>query len=148
MFFYVLLVFSIWGNLDIPIWIFLILCSFCVTWSYSCLLIYHCLQKPRAWNLQALQVWFQSVIATKDFIYFIYCLTFVTSHLYLRCQYHLAFITISYLLNCWVLFTFIFLPCMLMQKFVAVALIPILCLALEHAAKFLRRNFSLSSLYR
>ncbi|XP_057491536.1 uncharacterized protein LOC130777270 isoform X2 [Actinidia eriantha] len=69
--------------------------------------------KPRAWNLQALQVWFQSVIATKDFIYFIYCLTFVTSHLYLR-----------------------------------LALIPILCLALEHAAKFLRRNFSLSSLYR
>ncbi|KAK6927987.1 TMEM33/Pom33 family [Dillenia turbinata] len=69
--------------------------------------------KPRAWNLQAVQTWFQSVIVTKDFIYFIYCLTFVTSHLYLR-----------------------------------FALIPILCRALEHVAKFLRRNFSHSSLYR
>ncbi|TYJ42878.1 hypothetical protein E1A91_A03G116800v1 [Gossypium mustelinum] len=35
----------------------------------------------RAWTLQAVQVYFQSVIATKDFVYFIYCLTFVTSHL-------------------------------------------------------------------
>ncbi|KAL6324464.1 hypothetical protein AAG906_013276 [Vitis piasezkii] len=71
------------------------------------------LQKPRAWNLQAVQVWFQSVIATKDFIYFIYCLMFVTSHLYLK-----------------------------------FALIPILCRAVEHVAKFLRRNFTRSSLYR
>lgn len=69
--------------------------------------------KPRAWNLQAVQVWFQSVIATKDFIYFIYCLSFVTSPLYLR-----------------------------------FSLIPVLCRALEHVAKFLRRNFSTSSLYR
>ncbi|PSR87801.1 Transmembrane protein [Actinidia chinensis var. chinensis] len=75
--------------------------------------LYSLYGKPRAWNLQALQVWFQSVIATKDFIYFIYSLTFVTSHLYLK-----------------------------------FALIPILCLALEHVAKFLRRNFSRSSLYR
>lgn len=44
------------------------------------------LQKPSAWNLQALQVWLQSVIVTKDFLYFIYCLTFVTSHLYLKCE--------------------------------------------------------------
>ncbi|KAF5747384.1 transmembrane protein 33 [Tripterygium wilfordii] len=40
--------------------------------------------KPRAWKLQALQVYFQSIIATKDFMYFIYCLTFVTSHLCLK----------------------------------------------------------------
>ncbi|KAG4997485.1 hypothetical protein JHK85_028924 [Glycine max] len=40
--------------------------------------------KPRAWNLKALQVYFQSIIASKDFIYFIYCLTFVTSHLCLK----------------------------------------------------------------
>ncbi|XP_059295234.1 uncharacterized protein LOC132048343 isoform X2 [Lycium ferocissimum] len=69
--------------------------------------------KPRAWNLQAVQVWLQSVIVTKDFLYFIYCITFVTSHL------HLKF-----------------------------ALIPVLCQALEHVAKFLRRNFNTSSLYR
>ncbi|KAL7232094.1 hypothetical protein ACSBR2_010165 [Camellia fascicularis] len=75
--------------------------------------VYSLYGKPRAWNLQAVQVWFQSVIATKDFIYFIYCLTFVTSHLYLK-----------------------------------FALLPILCWALEHVAKFLRRNFSHSSLYR
>ncbi|GLU10829.1 hypothetical protein SLE2022_276100 [Rubroshorea leprosula] len=68
---------------------------------------------PRAWNLPAIQVYFQSIIATKDFIHFIYCLTFVTSHLCLK-----------------------------------LALVPILCGALEHAAKFLRRNFSRSTLYR
>uniref|UniRef100_A0A5B7A935 Transmembrane protein 33 n=1 Tax=Davidia involucrata TaxID=16924 RepID=A0A5B7A935_DAVIN len=75
--------------------------------------LYSLYGKPRAWNLQAVQVWFQSVIATKDFMYFIYCLTFVTSQLCLK-----------------------------------FALIPILCRALEHVAKFLRRNFNHSSLYR
>ncbi|XP_077244048.1 uncharacterized protein LOC143884396 isoform X2 [Tasmannia lanceolata] len=40
--------------------------------------------KPLAWNLQAIQVWFQSVIATKDFIYFLYCLMFVTSQIHLK----------------------------------------------------------------
>ncbi|GLT34007.1 hypothetical protein SLA2020_085540 [Shorea laevis] len=67
---------------------------------------------PTAWNLPAIQVYFQSIIATKDFIYSIYCLTFVTSHLCLKS-----------------------------------ALIPILCRALEHVAKFLRRNFNRSTLY-
>lgn len=69
--------------------------------------------KPRAWNLQGVQVWFQTVIVTKDFISFIYGLSFVTSHLYLR-----------------------------------FSLLPILCRSVEHVAKFLRRNFSTSSLYR
>nr|CAN74248.1 hypothetical protein VITISV_021085 [Vitis vinifera] len=36
----------------------------------------------------------------------------------------------------------------LMLSFIAVALIPILCRAVEHVAKFLRRNFTRSSLYR
>jgi hypothetical protein len=58
-------------------------------------------------------VYFQSIIATKDFIYIIYCLTFVTSQLSLK-----------------------------------FALIPILCRAIEHVAKYLRRNFSQSNLYR
>ncbi|KAJ7975703.1 transmembrane protein 33-like [Quillaja saponaria] len=75
--------------------------------------VYSLYGKPRGWNMQALKVYFQSVIATKDFIYFIYSLTFVTSHLCLK-----------------------------------FALIPILCRSLEHVAKFLRRNFSRSSLYR
>ncbi|KAG6741942.1 hypothetical protein POTOM_055222 [Populus tomentosa] len=69
--------------------------------------------RPRAWNLQGIQAYLQSIIATKDFIYVIYCLTFVTSHLCLR-----------------------------------FALIPILCRSLEHVAKFLRCNFSRSTLYR
>ncbi|KAF7822216.1 transmembrane protein 33-like protein [Senna tora] len=77
---------------------------------YSLYLLYG---KPTAWNFQALLVYFQSIIATKDFIYFIYCLTFVTSHLSLK-----------------------------------FALIPLLCRSLEHVAKFLRRNFSRSNLYR
>ncbi|KAI8534350.1 hypothetical protein RHMOL_Rhmol10G0083200 [Rhododendron molle] len=87
--------------------------SFMGTACSSLYSLYSLYGKPRAWNLQALQVWFQSVIATKDFIYFIYCLTFVTSHL------HLKF-----------------------------ALIPVICWALEHVAKFLRRNFSRASAYR
>ncbi|KAH1129455.1 hypothetical protein J1N35_000833 [Gossypium stocksii] len=69
--------------------------------------------RPSAWNLQTLQVYFQSIIATKDFIYLIYCLIFVTSHLFLK-----------------------------------FALIPVLCRTLEHIAKFLRRNFNHSTLYR
>ncbi|KAK4256304.1 hypothetical protein QN277_009188 [Acacia crassicarpa] len=69
--------------------------------------------KPRAWNLQALQIYLQSIVGTKDFIYLIYSISFVTSHLCLK-----------------------------------FALIPILCQALEHIAKFLRRNFSQSTLYR
>ncbi|XP_073279986.1 uncharacterized protein [Primulina huaijiensis] len=75
--------------------------------------LYSLYGKPRAWNLQALQVWFQSVVATKDFIYTVYCLIFASSHLCLK-----------------------------------FALIPILCRALEHVAKFLRHNFARSSLYR
>ncbi|KAL8044316.1 hypothetical protein ABFX02_08G038900 [Erythranthe guttata] len=75
--------------------------------------LYSSYGKPRAWNVQALQVWFQSVVVTKDFIYSIYCLSFITSNLCLK-----------------------------------FALIPILCHSLEHVAKFLRRNFSRSTLYR
>ncbi|KAJ8775038.1 hypothetical protein K2173_020042 [Erythroxylum novogranatense] len=87
--------------------------SFMGTACSSLYSLYTLYGKPRAWNLQALQVYFQSIIAAKDFIYFIYCLTFVTSHLCLK-----------------------------------FALIPILCRTLEQVAKFLRRNFSRSNLYR
>ncbi|XP_057445387.1 uncharacterized protein LOC130737590 [Lotus japonicus] len=87
--------------------------SFMGTTCSSLYSLYSQYGKPRAWNLQALQVYFQSIIAAKDFIYFIYCLTFVTSHLCLK-----------------------------------FALIPIICWAFENVAKFLRRNFSRSTLYR
>ncbi|KAK9067133.1 hypothetical protein SSX86_014458 [Deinandra increscens subsp. villosa] len=87
--------------------------SFMGTACSSLYSLYSLYGKPRAWNLQEVQVWLQSVIATKDFIYFIYCLTFVTSNLRL---------------------TF--------------ALLPIVCRSLEHSAKFTRRNFGSSSLYR
>ncbi|KAI5665819.1 hypothetical protein M9H77_15672 [Catharanthus roseus] len=87
--------------------------SFMGTGAASLYSLYSLYGKPRAWNMQAVQVWLQSVIVTKDFIYFIYCLTFVSSNLYLK-----------------------------------FALIPILCRAVEHVAKFLRRNFSRSTLYR
>ncbi|XP_065016619.1 uncharacterized protein LOC135643510 isoform X1 [Musa acuminata AAA Group] len=69
--------------------------------------------KPRAWNLSAIQTWFQTLIGAKDFIHLIYCSTLVTSQL------HFKF-----------------------------ALIPVFSWALEHVAKFLRRNFAHSSLYR
>ncbi|KAI9198998.1 hypothetical protein LWI28_025576 [Acer negundo] len=87
--------------------------SFMGTACSSLYSLYSLYGRPRAWNMQALQVYFQSIIMTKDFLYFIYCLTFVSSHLCLK-----------------------------------FALIPILCRALEHVAKFLRRNFSRSTLYR
>lgn len=87
--------------------------SFLGTACSSFYSLYSVYGKPRAWNLLALQIWFQTVLATKDFIYSIYCLSFITSHLCLK-----------------------------------FALIPILCRALEHVAKFLRRNFSRSTLYR
>ncbi|CAM8900650.1 unnamed protein product [Rhodiola kirilowii] len=87
--------------------------SFMGTTCSSLYSLYSLYGRPRAWNLQEVQVWFQSVIATKDFIYFVYCLIFVTSPLCLK-----------------------------------FALIPILCRSLEQLAKFLRRNFTRSSLYR
>ncbi|XP_010262257.1 PREDICTED: uncharacterized protein LOC104600817 isoform X2 [Nelumbo nucifera] len=87
--------------------------SFIGTACSSLYSLYSLYGKPRAWNLQAVQVWFQLVITTKDFIYFLYCLMFVTSHLQIK-----------------------------------FALIPVLCRALELVAKFLRRNFGNSSLYR
>ncbi|KVI09020.1 hypothetical protein Ccrd_012583 [Cynara cardunculus var. scolymus] len=58
--------------------------SFIGTLCSSLYSLYSLYGKPRAWNLQAVQVWLQSVIATKDFIYCIYCLTFVSSNLQLR----------------------------------------------------------------
>lgn len=87
--------------------------SFLGTACSSLYSLYSVYGKPRAWNLPALQIYFQTVLATKDFIYSIYCLSFITSHLCLK-----------------------------------FALIPILCRSLEHVAKFLRRNFSRSNLYR
>ncbi|TYJ25927.1 hypothetical protein E1A91_A07G082300v1 [Gossypium mustelinum] len=87
--------------------------SFIGTACSSVYSLYALYGRPRAWTLQDVQVYFQSVIATKDFIYFIYCLTFVTSHLCLK-----------------------------------FALIPILCRSVERIAKFLRHNFSRSTLYR
>ncbi|KFK37705.1 hypothetical protein AALP_AA3G018100 [Arabis alpina] len=87
--------------------------SFMGTACSSLYSLYSLYGKPRAWNMQGLQVYLQSIVGAKDFIYFIYCLTFVTSHLSLK-----------------------------------FALIPILCRALEQVAKFLRRNFSRSTIYR
>ncbi|XP_073525588.1 uncharacterized protein [Phyllobates terribilis] len=87
--------------------------SFVGTACSSAYSLYSLYGKPRSWNMQGVQIWLQSVIATKDFIYFMYSLMFVTSHLCLK-----------------------------------FALISVLCRTLEHVAKFLRRNFSSSSLYR
>ncbi|CAA7408527.1 unnamed protein product [Spirodela intermedia] len=75
--------------------------------------LYSLYGKPRAWNLPAVQSWLQSVVGTKDFIYFIYCLTFVSS-----------------------------------QAPFKFALIPVVCRSSDFVAKFLRRNFQHSSLYR
>lgn len=78
--------------------------------SYS---IYSIYGRPRAWNLQAIQLWLQSLIATKDFIYLLYCFVFVSSPMAIK-----------------------------------FALVPVLCRSLELVAKYLRRNFSSTNLYR
>ncbi|PKI69897.1 hypothetical protein CRG98_009772 [Punica granatum] len=87
--------------------------SFMGTVVSSLISVYSLYGKPRAWNMQALQVYFQSVVVAKDFISFIYGLTFLTAPVNLR-----------------------------------FALIPVLCRTVEHVAKFLRRNFTRSLLYR
>ncbi|KAL4577362.1 hypothetical protein LXL04_013471 [Taraxacum kok-saghyz] len=58
--------------------------SFMGTLCSSLYSLYSLYGKPREWNLQAVQVWLQSVVATKDFISFIYCLTFISSNLQLK----------------------------------------------------------------
>ncbi|KAJ0237242.1 Dihydroflavonol 4-reductase/flavanone protein [Hirschfeldia incana] len=87
--------------------------SFMGTACSSLFSLYSLYGRPSSWNMQGLQVYFQSIMGAKDFIYFIYCLSFVTSHLCIK-----------------------------------FALIPILCRALEQLAKFLRRNFTRSTIYR
>uniref|UniRef100_A0A0D9V3E6 Uncharacterized protein n=1 Tax=Leersia perrieri TaxID=77586 RepID=A0A0D9V3E6_9ORYZ len=67
---------------------------------------------PRAGNMHVAQL-FHHVASSKDFIPFMYCLTFVMSKLHLK-----------------------------------LVLVPVICWALEHVARFLRRHFSNSSLYR
>ncbi|KAK4393407.1 hypothetical protein Sango_1811500 [Sesamum angolense] len=67
--------------------------SFLGTACSSLYSLYSLYGKPRAWNLQALQVWFQSVLVTKDFIYSMFCLSFVTSHLCLKYSNLLLLIT-------------------------------------------------------
>lgn len=61
------------------------ICSF-----YSLYTLYG---KPRAWNLPAVQTWFQSIITTKDFIHLMYCLMLVSS----RRHFKLALIPVV----CW-----------------------------------------------
>ncbi|TYI02245.1 hypothetical protein ES332_A11G255600v1 [Gossypium tomentosum] len=69
--------------------------SFMGTACSSVYYLYALYGRPKAWTLQAVQVYFQSVIATKDFNYFIYCLTFVTSHLCLKFAFDSHFMPIT-----------------------------------------------------
>ncbi|KAL9226568.1 hypothetical protein vseg_002365 [Gypsophila vaccaria] len=55
--------------------------SFMGTACSSLYSLYSLYGKPRAWNLQVVQMWLQSIVATKDFIYFMYSIMFVTSQL-------------------------------------------------------------------
>lgn len=43
--------------------------------AYSLYILYG---KPRAWNMQAIQIWFQSIVQTKDFVCVMYCLVLVS----------------------------------------------------------------------
>lgn len=56
------------------------------TITYLSSIIFFPLQKPRAWNLPAIQAWFQTLIGAKDFIHLIYCITLVTSQLHFKCE--------------------------------------------------------------
>lgn len=91
MFLCLFFVLSLWGNVLVSSIIYSYFHNSCISFVYN----YNSfavpssnqsfLQKPRAWNMQALQIWFQTVVVTKDFIYSIYCLSFLTSHLCLKC---------------------------------------------------------------
>ncbi|KAG6607043.1 hypothetical protein SDJN03_00385, partial [Cucurbita argyrosperma subsp. sororia] len=68
---------------------------------------------PRSFDMQALEVYFRPVVATKALVYLIYSITFVASNLFLK-----------------------------------LALIPIICVAVEQISKYVRHNFPRSAFYR
>ena len=94
--------------------------------------------------MPAIQAWLQSVLATKDFIHLMFSSMLFTSQLHLKSKMHFfscKFVTLisPFLLLYASAYNFIF---------VTVAALPVLCWALDHVARFLRRNFARSSFYR
>lgn len=48
-------------------------------------------QRPRAWNLQGLQQWMQSIVPSKDFLSFMFSLIFFSSIHPVKCKHFLGF---------------------------------------------------------
>lgn len=61
------------------------LCYMKITFMYSL-----SLQKPRAWNMSAIQIWFQSIVQTKDFVCVMYCLVLLSFQTTFKCM-HICF---------------------------------------------------------
>jgi RNA polymerase primary sigma factor len=104
-----------------------------------------CMKKPSALNMPAIQGWLQSVLGAKDFIHLMFSLLLVTSQLHLKSKIHFFVLHVhDYDIRVLLLhmFTSSDLP------FFAVSALPVFCWALDHVARFLRRNFTHSSFYR
>ncbi|XP_062216550.1 uncharacterized protein LOC133916746 isoform X1 [Phragmites australis] len=99
-----------------------------------------CTTATRVGNTQAVQAWYHHVTSSKDFIPFMYCLMFVTSKLRLKCKHIFVYFDtkLSHIISL----------CITSYSFLAVVLVPLICWAPEHVARFLQRHFTNSSLYR
>jgi RNA polymerase primary sigma factor len=95
--------------------------------------------------MPAIQAWLQSVLGAKDFIHLMFSLLLVTSQLHLKSKiysFYCMFMILMSVLLLLHMFTFSDLPSF------TVAALPVFCWALDHVARFLRRNFAHSSFYR
>ena len=91
--------------------------------------------------MPAIQPWLQSIIVAKDFVHLMFSLMMFTSNVHFKSKFHFLF-----LLQIWVLISVLALAVSFFLY--SVALLPVLCWALDHVARFLRRNFARSSFYR
>jgi RNA polymerase primary sigma factor len=105
-----------------------------------------CMKKPSALNMPAIQGWLQSVLGAKDFIHLMFSLLLVTSQLHLKSEIHF-FLSCMFMIMISVCCFYICLQ-VLIFLFFAVSALPVFCWALDHVARFLRRNFTHSSFYR
>jgi hypothetical protein len=93
--------------------------------------------------MPAIQSWLQSIIVAKDFVHLMFSLMMFTSNVHFKSKLNFWFCPLYQMLGKYIICSKIFIFVL-----VIVALLPVLCWALDHVARFLRRNFTHSSLYR
>lgn len=95
--------------------------------------------------MPTIQPWLQSIIVAKDFVHLMFSLMMFTSNVHFKSKLYFFLSTLFQFVSLISVMCFI-----LIHPFFsfAVALLPVLCWSLDHVARFLRRNFGHSSLYR